>query len=166
MHAALTTPRRPRPRERGNTLLLSMIVMAALALLASGAIVLSGAELRGANAKRDADSLAACARGGRELLMSQFKLSGSAPTAMTIKLPGTGEQLTVATAHYDTPDLTSPALTMTLRPASQAGTGTGPEDIANKIIGGAASQPATFVIVCEDRQKRRFELEFTIQFGF
>lgn len=155
---------------RGSTLLLTVIVMAVLALLAAGTITLSGTELGAAASKRRYDTLTACARGGRDLILSQFRLSNQLPTSLSARLGGTGTDLLIASGHYDSASLPDPGagsgLTYSYRPIDQAGSNRGPEDIANKMTGGGAANPVTYVLVCEDEQKKRYELEFTLQFGF
>lgn len=164
-----SSPRRLRRSERGNTLLISMVLFVVLAILVVGSISLSGVEVGAANAKLDYDNLTACARGGRELLLSQFKLSSAQPTKIDVLMPGPGNDLRIASGHYGDvlpADGAGAGLTFKLRPLNQAGTDTGAEDISNKIMGGAATNPSTYTVVCEDRRGKRYELEFTLRFGF
>ncbi|MGI5860650.1 MAG: hypothetical protein ACOX6T_01185 [Myxococcales bacterium] len=149
---------------RGSTLLVVLIVLLLLALLAGGAMTLSGLELGSAQSKKNADVLVACARAGKNLLLSQFRYGSQMPTTINARLTGTDGDLLVASGHYDSTQL--PEVTMEFKPTDQAGSSRGPEDIANKMSGGGATQPTQYVIVCEDRSGRRYELEFTLQFGF
>ncbi|HCF61673.1 MAG TPA: hypothetical protein DFS52_27210 [Myxococcales bacterium] len=149
---------------RGSTLLVVMIVLLLLALLAGGAMTLSGLELGSAQSKKNADVLVACARGGKNLLLSQFRYGSQMPNTIHAQLAGTDGDLLVATGHYDSAAL--PEVTMEFKPIEQAGASRGPEDIANKMSGGGATQPTQYVIVCQDPSGRRYELEFTLQFGF
>lgn len=175
-------PARRRPADRGNTLLIAIILFLVMAILVVGSLSQSGVEVGAARTKADFDAISACARGGRELLLSQFRLSNAQPKQIDVSMPGPGNDLRIASGHYDSPtplpaggsegnatDVASgngPSLTFQIRPSSQAASGRGAEDLANRMSGGAATDPATYVIVCEDRSGKRYEMEFTVLFGF
>jgi hypothetical protein len=149
---------------RGSTMMVVLIVLTVLTILAAGALTLSSLELGSANSKMNSDVLVACARGGKDLLLSQFRYGSAMPTSINARLAGTDSDLLVASGHYDSEAL--PEVTMSFKPNNQAGTSRGPEDIANKMSGGGATQPTQYVIVCQDKSNRRYVLEFTLQFGF
>lgn len=161
--------------QRGGALLLSMLTVLIVSAVAVAMIRFSSRELAGATAARQNEALVACAEAGRQLLLSQFRSIGIAPTslqALNVSLDGTAGRTRAVGGHVDTnvqvqqvsvlPTATFGVQRNSVRDLSNIVTGAGQ-------LGGT---PYRIVVHCQDggtagdqTSGRQLEVEFGLRFG-
>lgn len=158
----MVTLRQRRRAQRGNTLLVTTIVVAVLTVVGVGLVRRTTKEMESNTAKRHYDTAVSCADGARELLMSQFRTFGVSPTEL--KLNETVGNDRLASGHYDSFDIASvQALSGTV--------GSGLEnayDLANRTVSarlGGTLYRITVVCAEKDSASRQSEVEFLVRFG-
>jgi hypothetical protein len=165
--------------QRGSGLLLAMIVVLVLTVVAVGVIRFSSRELAGAYAGRQEDSLVACAEAGRQLLLSQFRGLGVAPTslqALNVGLdnPASGSTRAVG-GHVDTSGVQIQQVAL-LPPGSFGVETKNQRDLTNIVFPGRAAlggKPYRILVHCVDHATnpsdptsgRQLEVEFGVRFG-
>lgn len=171
----------PRP-QHGSGILLAMIVVFVVALIVAGVLRYTSRELAGATAGRQHDALVACAEGGRQLLMSQFRAIGIPPTqlqALNVPLDATTGGSTAAVGgHIDSTTVQIEQVTV-LPMGSFGSERRNTRDITNiafpnlSPLGGT---PYRLVVHCVDhgakdpstgvyKDGRQLEVEFGVRFG-
>jgi Tfp pilus assembly protein PilX len=155
-------PFKARARERGSVLVTVVILLVVLTIIALTLATRNSDEIDASGAKVKYDVAVTCADGARELLMSQFRAFGSAPTALVL-------DQTVGTKRYTTGHNDSFALgTVAVSSGSQS-RAVGVSDAINRTagvhLGGSLYR---FTVVCTDttQPSRQSEVEFLVRFGF
>jgi Tfp pilus assembly protein PilX len=161
--------------QRGSALLLAMIVVLVITIIAVAMIRYSSRELAGATAARQNSALVACAEAGRQLLTSQFRSLGVAPTqlqALNVTLDGAGGDTRVLGGHVDTNVQVDQ---VTVLPSASFGVQQNSVRDLTNIIAGAGQlggTPYRVVVHCQDHgtaglpaSGRQLEVEFGIRFG-
>jgi hypothetical protein len=148
------------PRQRGNSLLFVVIMLAVLAVVGLAVIARANAEADGASAKRQYDRSVACADAAREMLNAQFRLYGVAPISLTLNT--TLDQKTLSSGHYDNINVTS----VVAATGSTSGS-MGVSDMSNRIVRSAlGGQLYRMTVVCSSAGlARQAEVEFLVKFG-
>ena len=155
-----------RRTERGNALLLAVIVVLVMAVVAVGVIRFAYQEVGGATAVRKQAAAAACAEAARGLLMSQWKLLGTQGMQLT-PLNITVESSTptyIRGGHYGQVGVTGVQV-IKLNPLT-VGPSTSSSDISNRIADQV--QPYRVVVHCTQNtgtDTRELEIEFGVSFG-
>ncbi|BDG09095.1 pilus assembly PilX N-terminal domain-containing protein [Anaeromyxobacter paludicola] len=163
----------PAP-PRGSALVFAMIVVLALTAVGVALIRFTSRELAGATAGRQNDALVACAEAGRQLLLSQFRAVGIAPTslqALNVALDAAG-QTRVLGGHVGA---NVQVQQVQVLPGGSFGTSANSvRDLSNIIPGAGAlgGTPYRIVVHCQDRgdpadpaSGRQLEIEFGVKFG-
>ncbi len=165
--------------QHGSGLLLAMIVVLVITVVAVGTIRFAARELAGAYAARQQDALVACAEAGRQLLLSQFRSVGVAPTelqALNVGLDSpTGGSTFAVGGHIDTSGVQVQQVTL-LPPGSFGTTTRTQRDITNVLFPGQAQlggTPYRILVHCVDHAAnrsdptsgRQLEIEFGVRFG-
>lgn len=156
-------------RERGASLIITMVVLAVLAVLAVGAIAFTGAERSAAaNSTRQAE-VGSCAETARSYLLARLRIAGTAPTELRFADPllddaVAARQSLAATGHYDQDGTV--ATGATLVSTGVGGTAQRARDITNVLSGSATLGGRYYRVVvhCQSRT-RQSEIEFLIRFG-
>jgi Tfp pilus assembly protein PilX len=145
---------------RGSSLLFVVIMLAVLAIVGLAVITQANNEADGAAGKRQYDRSVACAEAAREMLNSQFRLYGVAPTSLTLNTTLDGKRL--ASGHYNNVAVTS----VTAATGSSSGS-MGVSDMANRIVRSAlGGQLYRMTVVCSSpNTTRQSEIEFLVKFG-
>ena len=157
---------RPRRTERGNALLLSVIVVLVMAVVAVGVIRYGYQEVAGATAVRKQAAIASCAEAARSLLMSQWKVLGTQgmqiqPVNITVE---NATPTYVRGGHYGQTGVTGVQV-IRLNPLT-VGPATISSDISNRISDQV--QPYRVVVHCTQgsgADARELEIEFGVSFG-
>src|SRR5207245_8932831 len=84
---------------RGAALLAAMVLVAILAVVALGLVRRTNNERDAVGGKRNSDRSVSCAEAGRQMLLSQFRVFGLAPTSIVLNTHV--GNLKVYTGHYD-----------------------------------------------------------------
>ena len=151
---------RIRP-QRGSALLISIVLVAILAVVGLALVTRTTQGMEGVGAKRQHDSAVQCAEGARAMLLSQFRIFGAAPTSITLNQIVADKRY--ATGHYDQFNVG----TVTAATGAQAAN-VGVSDITNRTskahLGG---QVYRMTVVCADttNSNRQAEVEFLVRFG-
>jgi hypothetical protein len=146
--------------ERGSALLVVVVLIAVLAIVGLAIVTRASSEGAAAAAKRQYDKSVSCADSARELLMSQFRLYGSAPSTLVLNTPI--DDKTLATGHYDNIAVTS-VTAATGATANQMGVSDVSNRIARVAMGG---QLYRMTVVCSGANgTRQSEVEFMVRFG-
>jgi hypothetical protein len=156
-----------RRAERGSGILLAIIALLVIALVVAGVLRFTSRELAGAHAGRQADALVACAEAGRQLLMSQFRSLGVAPTqleALNVPLDRAGGSTSVVGGHIDGVQVEQ----VTVLPLGSFGSERrNTRDITNiafPSLSPLGGTPYRLVVHCVDHG-RQLEVEFGVRFG-
>ena len=149
-----------RRRTRGSALLFVVVMLAVLAVVGLAIISQATAEGEAASGKRQYDRAVACADAAREMLQSQFRLYGVAPTGMTLLTQL--DDKTLHTGHYDSLAVTS---VTAAQGASQGALGM--SDMSNRIVRASlGGQLFRLTVVCSSAgNARQSEIEFLVKFG-
>lgn len=161
-------PTRPPPMsprsQRGSGLLLAVIVVLVITVVGIGVLRFASRELAGADAGRKHEALVQCADAGRELLLSQFRLAGMAPTELTplnVQLDTAGNVFARG-GHIGTIGVGQVEL---LNVADSDVESSGDiTNIANPQFAGKKGKPYRTVVHCDDHG-RELEVEFRVRFG-
>ena len=154
--------RRKSRLDRGTALIVAVILVAVLAVVALGVISRTTTELDAVGAKRHYDAAVSCADGARQMLLSQFRTFGTAPTSLV--LDRTVADKRYSTGHYDNFAIQA----VVAATGTQGGASVGVSDISNRTsrtkLGG---QIYRFTVVCSDQANptRESEVEFLVRFG-
>ena len=147
-------------RPRGSALLFVVVLLAILAIVGVALINRAISEGDASVAKRQYDKSVACAEGARALLISQFRIYGTAPTELILdtKVDDKG----MRTGHYD-----SIAVTSVVAASGATSNSLGVSDISNRVakvsLGG---QLYRMTVVCSSSgNTRQSEVEFLVRFG-
>lgn len=171
-----------RNPERGNSLLLVMIVLLVLSLLAAASLRLAWQESATVNRRLHNDTLHACAEAAeRKLLADYTLLSGSG--APPVVLPNNNFTMWMAPGHFDDESQTSAGTSTTppsfssisltpyamqaMPPAAISG-GMGDMSSSNTQRSGFGGQPFIIVAHCTDvssGQPREYEVELQVRLG-
>lgn len=148
--------------SRGSSLLFVMVILAVLAIVGLAIISQATTDGEAASGKRQYDRSVACADAAREMLHSQFRLYGTAPTALMLDTPVDDKRL--FSGHYDTVVVTA---TGVVAAAGATAGALGVSDIANRpgkaMLGG---QLYRLTVVCSSAgNTRQSEVEFLVKFG-
>jgi Tfp pilus assembly protein PilX len=149
-----------RSSTRGTALLFVVIMLAVLAVVGLAVITQANSEADGSSAKRQYDRSVACADAAREMLNSQFRLYGSAPTTLTLNT--TLDQKQMSSGHYDNLAVTS------VTPVTGSNSGSmGVSDMSNRIVRSSlGGQLYRMTVVCSSAgNARQSEIEFVVKFG-
>ncbi len=157
---------RTRRQERGNALLVSVIVVLVMTVASVGVIRYASREVAGATAAKRQAALASCAEAARALLMSQWKVLGTQgmdlqPLNITVD-DATPTQ--VLGGHYGDVDIAGVQV-IKLNPLT-VGSSYQANDITNKIADQV--QPYRVLVHCRQGSgvdAREFEVEFGVSFG-
>jgi len=162
---------RMRP-QRGNALILSIIVVLVLAIIGVAVINFASREVAGSTAGRKYQALVACADAGRQQILSQFHALGTSPLSITplnVQLTPTSQ---VLGGHFDS---SSPGTIQVTQVTYLPQTSFGPDrgvvqNIANRIVGtGGGAKPMKVVVHCQQsgfsNTAGQLEVEFGVRFG-
>lgn len=149
--------------QRGSGMLLAIIVVMVIAVLGVGMLRYASRELAGADAGRKHEALVACADTARQLLLSQFRATGIAPTdltALNVQLDGSGY------VYAKGGHMTTTVSQVTLMNAADEGVeSTGDiTQIALPQLAQKGGKPYLVVVRCDDHG-RQMEVEFRVRFG-
>ncbi len=148
----------------GSALLLSVVLLAILAIISLAVMNRAGSEAESAQGKRQYDKSVSCADAARELLISQFRTYGTSPTMITLNSQ-IGDK-TLSTGHYD--NVAVATVTATTGAALPS---FGASDISNRIararLGG---QLYRMTVLCSSTGSdggptRQSEVEYLVRFG-
>ena len=161
-------------QERGNALLMSLVVVLVITAAGVATVRFASREVSGAYAMRKGANLNACVETARALLMSQWKLLGSYAQAVppvNIELE-TASQTTILGGHYDQNPSSSAywngqtwannVQVVPMNPLSVGGSYQ-VNDISNRVADMA--QPYRVVVHCTQADGRETEVEFAVQWG-
>jgi len=149
-------------RERGASLLATLVIVLGLTVLAAAAINMATRGTIGAAHKAHADARTACANAAAARMLAEFALAG-APPAVNIQAAGIPGGPTLNASHYDN----TVVVKQVNRLDSSVGGDIGRDmDVTNTIRavrqGGA---PLQLVATCVDAQGRQFEVELFVRLG-
>jgi hypothetical protein len=157
---------------RGSALVMSVLVVLVIAVIGVAVVRFASREVAGATSARKAQALIACADAGRQVIISQFKALGIAPTsiqALNLSLDG---NTNVVGGHFDTQGV---QVTQVVNlPTSSFGPDPGGvQDISNRVlVTGGGGKPLKVVVHCQQAgitgdptSGRQLEVEFGIRFG-
>jgi len=175
----------PNQSSRGQTLVITLVIVAVLIMIAASAMTRSTLELEGVGVRRKYDIRVGCVEAARQLVLSQLSLSGVQPAAFSISR--TIGDLTIQTGHYDsTPDAGYVVADNNAGNCGTAGTessGSGglPSGAAygnssasnfGGSWGGSSNSAGTNAtcgirvpVVCRDAGGRQLEIEFLVRIG-
>ena len=167
MRQPLTTRRHKLSSPRGNSLLLTLILLSVLTVVALGVAKRTSGQTDAVAAKRNYDVGINCAEGARQMLFSKFRTFGATPSQLT--LDATVGDKRLVSGHYDTFTVGSvnTVTSVVVATGSQANS-VGLSDIANRAtrsrLGGTIYR---MTVVCTDTtgQSRQSEIEFLVRFG-
>lgn len=149
------------PTPRGSTLLVTIVLIAVLAVAGMALVARSRMGVDSAGAARRQEAVLSCADSARELLLSQFRLFGTSPTDLQLDRTTGGHRL--GTGHFDSFNVKSTEL---------VGGGAFealPEGIGNRLVrgSGGGTQAYRFTVVCSDSNNtdQQAEVEYLVRFG-
>lgn len=169
---------RLRPRERGFSLLMAMLVVVVSTLLVVGAIAFTGTERTTAVVHTRGELASSCAHAARNLFISKIRVlrgnTGSITVDEFVTLPS-GEQLRIETGHYQglagedgTPQVELNAVSEVSGDrvkGADVGLRQGTNVITGAGSGGLAGAYYNVVATCEDTAGRKREVEFLVKVG-
>jgi hypothetical protein len=160
-----------REGERGNMIILAMILLAVLSIIGAAAVMLSSQERRNMSAVQAYHKRLECARAAQMKIWSEMGsvgaayLKSSTPVAISsVTLPN-GTQLQ-SPGHYNQPDATTTISSVTFKGQSVGGSASiiTQQDLTNFI--GLASSGAgdTLAITahCTDNNNNQYEVELSV----
>ncbi len=161
--------------QRGSALVLAMVVVLVITVIAVAMIRFSARELAGATSARQNSALVACAEAGRQVLLSQFRSIGIAPTslqALNVQLDGASGATRAVGGHVDS---NVQVQQVTVLPTATFGVQRNSvRDLSNIITGAGqlGGTPYRIVVHCQDHgtagdpaSGRQLEVEFGLRFG-
>lgn len=153
-------------RVYGLSMLVVLILIVVLTLVAFAVISMASKEVDAVGAKRRFDKGVSCAESARNLLLSQFRIYGSAPTSLVLNTPI--DDRVLATGHFDNVAVTS----VTNASSSSAITTLGATDMSNRITRrGLGGQLYRITVVCSKANAsgaptgEQNEVEYLVRFG-
>jgi hypothetical protein len=149
-----TLPLRSRRSDRGATLLVVVVLVAALAVIGLAVVNRASNEMQSVAAKRRYDSTVSCADAAQQLIRSQLQIYGA--TTMSISVNNASLQ----TAHYDSTTLT--AVTPVSGATSSSGSG---GDMANRIGRPSGSNSYMATVLCQNSNGQQLEVDVLFSFG-
>ncbi len=161
--------RRRRSRERGSTLLLTVILIAVLTALGAAAVSLASRERENAASQAKYQKLIECASAAQSMIWAQLArhgtnyLGSSLPVGQ-ITLPD-GTQLAAPIHYGQDAGSTTASVAYTIQ---NGGGGQGQVDVdcSNRICGQANSgNPVMIVARCTDPLGRQYEVEMSFAFA-
>jgi hypothetical protein len=159
-------------RQRGSTLLFSLILLGVLTALAVAAVSLGSTERSNAAAKVRLDQLQACAGAAEAQLWAELARYGTGYLGSNRPVGaaplGDGTRL-AAPAHYGTQTdgtVTVRSVTLTVRDGAGGNSGTRRSDRSNTVVWKSmGGDPTRVTATCLDAQGREFEVEFAVRFA-
>jgi hypothetical protein len=159
-----------RRSQRGSGLLVAVCVVLVVSVIGVGIVRSTSREVAGATARVRESALAACADAGRQLLMSQFRSVGVAPTELTaldLPLDASG-RVGVVGGHVDENPSAVQVAQVTVVPLGAFGSERRNvrdiTNIANPALAQLGGRPYRLVVHCVDGD-RQLEVEFGVRFG-
>ena len=147
--------------DRGSALIIAMILMVVLAVVGVAIVNRTTREVDAVASKRHWDRAGSCAEGARQMLLSQFRTFGIAPTA--IQFQNTVGDQVFASGHYDQFNIASVGV------ASGTPGGAVSGNTVNVITTtGLGTKGYRFTVVCSDSASNTHqqEVEYLVNFGF
>ncbi len=161
---------------RGNALLITLVALAILLVLVSGAISFTGANRSAAASKLVGDELSSCADAARRHLLANLRVRVPA-TEVTLSTQGgtrwkelpsgaVGERTIVSISHYEQDPATAPGTVAVVPAAAMVASRRQVQSLENRIA------PPTFggyyrvVMKCREQNPvREAEVEFVFRYG-
>jgi Tfp pilus assembly protein PilX len=150
--------------HRGAALLNVLIVISVLSLIGLAFLQKGGNDADASSAQRASIRASTCAEAGRELLLSQFRAYGTAPTQLTLN--STMNDQNVSSGHYN-----QFAIKSVTAVSGVATSGLGVSDMSNRIARvGMGGQLYRMSVVCSstrpaDAGAHQSEVEYLVRFG-
>ncbi len=150
--------------ERGNALIITLMVIVGLLLLSLGVLTFTSNERAGGAAMRRREQLANCALAVRQYLGTQLRFpSAPAITNLNFTVPGTGGNVVIEGGHYNQP---LPAVSgFIIGGGSAGGISTPVQELANNVRVNAGGSNLTGAATCTDADGNQYEVEFSFAFG-
>lgn len=147
--------------QRGATIVLTLVLIAAVMLAATLLLRRSELTMESANATRHRFVANSCADGAREMLLSRFRTFDVNFSELTLDMSVAGKRYT--SGHYDNFNIQS----VTPLGGSRVLADEHVTGIANRTIRtGLGGAPYRIVVVCTDSEGgRQNEVEFLVRFG-
>jgi type II secretory pathway pseudopilin PulG len=160
--------------QRGSALVIAVIIILVMAVIGVAMLRFGAREVAGSTALQRQQALSACADAGRQVILSQFRAVGPAPTSLPALDqpidPSTGAR--IVGGHYDTAGVSVSQVNYLPDAAFGPDRG-GINSIGNRIyVTGGGAKPMKVIVHCQiggtagdATSGRQLEVEFGLRFG-